>query len=103
MIFFGERHLQYSIDEFLEYYHGERNHQGLGGQIIDETKSIGSSEGKLPQRERLGGMLNYYYRRAAKRIEFLYGTGSCAGKSFSSWIAIPRSMPHSVACLLLLP
>ena len=34
MIFFGERHLQHSIDEFLEYYHEERNHQGLGGQII---------------------------------------------------------------------
>jgi len=34
MIFFGERHLQYSIDEFLEYYHGERNHQGLDGWII---------------------------------------------------------------------
>jgi putative transposase len=65
MIFFGERHLQHSIDEFLEYYHEERNHQGLGGQIINPPKSIGSSAGKLRRRERLGGMLNYYYRDAA--------------------------------------
>ena len=65
MIFFGERHLQHSIDELLKYYHGERNHQGLGGQIIDPPKGIESSEGKVRRRERLGGMLNYYYRDAA--------------------------------------
>ena len=65
MIFFGERHLRHSIDEFLKYYHGERNHQGLGGQIIDPPKGIGSSEGKVRRRERLGGMLKYYYRDAA--------------------------------------
>ena len=65
MIFFGERHLQHAIDEFLEYYHGERNHQGLDGRIIDPPKVIGSSEGKVRHRERLVGMLNYYYRHGA--------------------------------------
>ena len=65
MIFFGERHLQQSIDQFLEYYHKERNHQGPGGQIIDPSRSIGLSEGEVRRRERLGGMLNYYYRHAA--------------------------------------
>jgi putative transposase len=65
MIFCGERHLQHSIDEFLKYYHGERNHQGLSGHIIDSPQGIGSSEGKVHRRERLGGMLNYYYRNAA--------------------------------------
>ena len=65
MILFGERHLQHSVDEFLEYYHGERNHQGLDGKIINATKSISSLEGRLHRRERLGGLLNYYYRDAA--------------------------------------
>ena len=65
MIFFGERHLQKSIDEFLEYYHRERNHQGLAGKIVDPGAEIGLSEGKVRRRERLGGMLNYYYREAA--------------------------------------
>jgi putative transposase len=65
MIFFGEQHLQRSIDEYLEYYHCERNHQGLAGQIIDPEKSIGSVHGTLRRRQRLGGLLNYYYREAA--------------------------------------
>ena len=65
MIFVGEAHLQRSIDEYLQYYHRERNHQGLAGKIVDPDAEIGSPEGKLQRRERLGGMLNYYYREAA--------------------------------------
>ena len=65
MIFVGEAHLQRSIHEYLEYYHGERNHQRLAGKILDPDPKIGSSEGKVRRRERLGGMLNYYYREAA--------------------------------------
>lgn len=68
LILFGEHHLQQSIDEFLEYYHLERNHQGLAGQIIEPPKGIGSARGKVRRRERLGGMLNYYYRDAARGI-----------------------------------
>ena len=65
MIFFGERHLQYAIDEFLEHYNCERNHQGLAGWIIDPPKAIGSTHGTVLRRKRIGGMLNYYYRDAA--------------------------------------
>ncbi len=32
MIFLGEEHLQRTIDEYLVYYHTERNHQGLAGR-----------------------------------------------------------------------
>ena len=63
MIFFGENHFQRSI-EFLVYYHEERNHQGLAGQIIDPPKTIGLLHGTVRRRQRLGGMLNYYYRDA---------------------------------------
>jgi putative transposase len=65
MIFVGEANLQRSISEYLEYYHRERNHQGLAGKILDFDPKIGSPEGRVRRRERLGGMLNYYYREAA--------------------------------------
>ena len=65
IIFVGEDHLQRTIDEYLVYYHSERNHQGLAGQIIDPGKDTASSSGKICRRQRLGGMLNYYYRDAA--------------------------------------
>ena len=65
MIFVGESHLRQSIDEYLEYYHRERNHQGLAGKILDPDAEIASPEGEVCRRERLGGMLNFYYREAA--------------------------------------
>ena len=34
---FGERHLRRMLTEFVEYYHGERNHQGLGNERIDRA------------------------------------------------------------------
>ena len=65
MIFLGEAHLRRSINEYLESYHREQNRQGLAGKDIVPGPEIGSSEGKIRRRERLGGMLNYYYREAA--------------------------------------
>ena len=34
MIIFGETHLRYIINEYLENYHTERPHQGIGNNII---------------------------------------------------------------------
>ncbi len=65
MIFFGERSLRNAIREFLEHYHHERNHQGLGNRLIDPQDEIGSADGSVACRERLGGLLRYYYREAA--------------------------------------
>ena len=65
MIFFGERSLKRAIHEFLEYYHHERNHQGLGNRLIDPLTEVGWADGAMACRERLGGMLRYYYRDAA--------------------------------------
>uniref|UniRef100_UPI00404B6021 integrase core domain-containing protein n=1 Tax=Cephaloticoccus sp. TaxID=1985742 RepID=UPI00404B6021 len=33
MIFLGEAHLRRAVDEYLVYYHRERNHQGLEGEM----------------------------------------------------------------------
>ena len=65
MIFFGEKSLRRALAEFEEHYHTERNHQGLDNNIIDFREEVGSANGPVQCRERLGGMLNYYYRDAA--------------------------------------
>ena len=65
LIFFGEDSLRKAINEFVEFYHHERNHQGLENRMIDPPRGIGSLGGKVKCRERLGGVLRYYYRDAA--------------------------------------
>jgi hypothetical protein len=45
-------------------YHEERPHQGLGNELIaPKTTVIGT--GQIQSRERLGGVLKFYYREAA--------------------------------------
>ena len=53
------------VAQFLEHYHGERNHQGLGNEIIAPGNEVGQVTGAVRCRERVGGMLRYYYRDAA--------------------------------------
>jgi len=65
VIFFGEAHLRRVVDEYLLHDHRERNHQGMEGQIITPGSEVGRDRGRIRRRERLGGMLNYYYRDAA--------------------------------------
>jgi len=64
MIFFGEDSLRNGIREFLAHYHLERNHQGLENQLIIPIKGPVNAEAAIERRERLGGLLNYYYRAA---------------------------------------
>jgi putative transposase len=59
----GERHLRRAVTEYTEHYHFERNHQGLGNELIE--RQAGEAYGLVECRERLGGVLKYYYRRAA--------------------------------------
>jgi transposase InsO family protein len=63
LILFGERRLFRALDEFVAHYHGERNHQGLGNElIIRETRPLRGTPVRC--RERLGGLLRYYHRAA---------------------------------------
>ena len=59
----GERHFRRAIAEFVEHYHRERNHQGLGNALLMGVPSTGSG-GRVYRRPRLGGLLNYYERAA---------------------------------------
>lgn len=66
MIFFGERSLlQAAVAEFLSHFHAERNHQGLGNRLIEPGEEVGRTASDVACPERLGGMLRYYYRKAA--------------------------------------
>ena len=65
MIFFGESALRRATQSFVSHYHGERNHQGLNNRLIEAGPEVGRVTGNVNCRERLGGMLGYYYRAAA--------------------------------------
>ena len=65
MIFFGEKSLRRAVTTYLEHYHAERNHQGLDNKIIEPGDEVGKGTGEIDCRERLGGLLRYYYRDAA--------------------------------------
>ena len=65
MIFFGENSLRKATKEFLAHYHSERNHQGLENKLIEPGAVASEATGAVECRERLGGLLNYYHRRAA--------------------------------------
>jgi hypothetical protein len=65
MVMLGEPALSYVIQEYLAHYHAERNHQGLTNQLITPEPDFGSQTGQIRRRERLGGLLRYYYRDAA--------------------------------------
>ena len=65
MIFFSERSLRRAISHFAEHHHTERNHQGLGNTLIEPEDGVGERFGDIACRERLGGVLRYYYRTAA--------------------------------------
>ena len=65
LILFGEGSLRKAIHEFIEHYHRERNHQGLANRLIMEDALRFAGRGHVQRRQRLGGMLNYYYRQAA--------------------------------------
>ena len=65
MILFGEGALRTAISQFVSHYLKERNHQGLANRIINPEPCCGRKPGAIERRQRLGGLLNYYYRAAA--------------------------------------
>jgi transposase InsO family protein len=61
----GEAHLRTLVREYVEHYHEERNHQGLENVIPLPIATPVPANGTVKRRERLAGILNYYYRDAA--------------------------------------
>jgi transposase InsO family protein len=65
MVILGEQALYDAIQQYLAHYHAERNHQGLANQLITPESDLRSHSGQVRRRDRLGGLLRYYYRDAA--------------------------------------
>jgi transposase InsO family protein len=64
-VLFGEDALRHVIREYLAHYHAERNHQGIANVIPFPDRRLETREGTIVKTERLGGLLNFYHRRAA--------------------------------------
>jgi putative transposase len=55
-------HFRRMLAEFVAHYHRERNHQGLGNELIDGGGQVAGR--RVRRRQRIGGLLSYYYRAA---------------------------------------
>ena len=63
----GEDHLRRAVLEYIEHYHRERNHQGVGNRLLvpaEPAAQAANGNAPVERRERLGGLLNFYCRRA---------------------------------------
>jgi putative transposase len=66
MILFGERSLHHVLSEYIAHYRTERPHQGKGNVLLfPSTKGEPVLDSAIACRGRLGGLLNYYHRKAA--------------------------------------
>jgi transposase InsO family protein len=64
-VLFGKKLLQYVLCEYTAHYYNDRNHQELDNTIPFPSDAVGNPEGKIKCKERLSGLLKYYYRNAA--------------------------------------
>ena len=55
----GERYLRRTLAEFMAHYQAERNHQGLGNELIDRPSRQRAAV-LVRRRERVGGLVNYH-------------------------------------------
>ncbi|MDG2224594.1 MAG: integrase core domain-containing protein, partial [Rubripirellula sp.] len=64
LILFGETATRRAVRAFLTHYHTERNHQGLGNELIVPMVRPPDIDAEIKTTEHLGGLLRSY-RRAA--------------------------------------
>jgi hypothetical protein len=67
MIFFGEACLHHAVTEYVAHYHHERTHQGKGNLLLfpQHASDPLPRDGPILCRNRLGGLLKFYYKEAA--------------------------------------
>ena len=64
LILFGEPALRTALRAYTGHFHGERNHQGKDNLLLFPRDEVPTT-GPVRSRERLGGLLKFYYRAAA--------------------------------------
>ena len=62
LILFGEASLRRALAEFIDHFHGERNHQGKENTLLFPFGKVGlhKPKSRIRCRDRLGGLLKYY-------------------------------------------
>ena len=66
MILFDEGSLRHVLNDYVDHYHQERNHQGKGNILpFPPPRPEGEVDGLIQCREWLGGLLKYYERKVA--------------------------------------
>ena len=65
MVFIGDGSLRSALREFDSHYHLERNHQGIGNRLITAQPAAAGPTAEVRRRQRLGGMLSFYFATAA--------------------------------------
>ena len=65
LVLIGEGARRRAVREFVAHDHYERNHQGLDHRLILPLATAPPPRGRVPCRQRLGGMLHYDDRSAA--------------------------------------
>ena len=63
----GEAHLRWLLREYVAHYNREWLHQGIGNRLVEVGVAANgpAGEGELFCRERAGGLLRFYQRKAA--------------------------------------
>jgi len=61
----GETHHRRAVRQYVRHFHAERPHQGLDGALLERDEQAEASVDAVQCRERVGGMLRFYYREAA--------------------------------------
>jgi putative transposase len=67
LVLFGEAGLRRALREFVAHYHQERNHQGKNNVLLFPSANLSPphENDAIECKQRLGGMLKYYYGEAA--------------------------------------
>jgi putative transposase len=70
MVFFSRSSLERALTHYVAHYYQERNHQELENRLLKRSDRPIHLADRVERRERLGGMLNFYHREAAWRLNF---------------------------------
>ena len=66
LILFGEQSLRKAVHEYIAHHQHDRSHQGISNAIPFPRPEdrVGSRDGPILCRQRFGGLLRFYYRKA---------------------------------------
>jgi len=58
----GEGFLRTAVKEYVDFYDQEQPHQGVDNELVTASTGECDLDALVKVEERLGGLLNYYYR-----------------------------------------